>query len=227
MLLRYFDPAKRTFVIVDAHQTGLGATLAQGDDISSLKPVAFASRTTQPHEVHYPQLDLEATAINYGLTRFRNYLLGSPETVVVITDHKPLCSIFNGNRHGSIRTDRIKLLHQDVPYCVEYCRGKNNISDYLSPHATPICELSLEEQNEPDELNNLLYMLHTTPLMDHLGLATIAQHTSDDRILNALRNIVLKGQTWIPKDSDVRLRKFSKILPSITATSNGILLKDD
>ena len=123
VLLRYFDPAKRTFIIVDAHKTGLGATLAQGDDIKSLKPVAFASRTTQPHEIHYPQLDLEATAVSYGLTRFRNYLVGSPEIVVVITDHKPLCSIFNGTRHGSIRTERIKLLHQDIPYCVEYCRG--------------------------------------------------------------------------------------------------------
>ena len=48
VLLRYFDLAKRTFVIVDAHLTGLGAILAQGDDTSSLKPVAFASRTTQP-----------------------------------------------------------------------------------------------------------------------------------------------------------------------------------
>ena len=141
-LLRYFDPQKRTFIMVDAHNTGLGATLAQGDDINSLKPVAFASRATKPHETRYPQLDLEATAINYGLTRFRNYLVGSPEIVVVITDHKPLCSIFNGTRHGSIRTERIKLLHQDIPYRVEYCRGKHNISDYLSRHATPIRNLS-------------------------------------------------------------------------------------
>ena len=29
-LLQYFDPNKRTFIIVDAHITGLGATLSQG-----------------------------------------------------------------------------------------------------------------------------------------------------------------------------------------------------
>ena len=29
-------------------------------------PVAIASRATKPHETHYPQLDLEATAINYA-----------------------------------------------------------------------------------------------------------------------------------------------------------------
>ena len=59
-MLQYFDPQKRTFIIVDAHISGLGATLAQGDDINTIHPVAFASRTTSPAENHYPQLDLEA-----------------------------------------------------------------------------------------------------------------------------------------------------------------------
>ena len=37
-LLRYFDPNQRTFIIVDAHKTGLGATLAQGEDLKSARP---------------------------------------------------------------------------------------------------------------------------------------------------------------------------------------------
>ncbi len=226
-LLQFFDPQQRTFVVVDAHKTGLGATLAQGENLQSSRPIAFASRTTKPHESRYPQLDLEATAVNYGLSRFRHYLVGSPEIVVVITDHKPLCSIFNGKRNGSIRTERVKLLHQDIPYRVEYIPGKSNLSDYLSRHATPIHKLSIDEQNEPDELNNLLYMLHTTPIMDHIGLSTIVKHTNEDNILCSLRKLVNKGQTWIPKDADGRLRKFASILHTITVTGNGILLKDE
>ena len=226
-LLRFFDPNQRTFIIVDAHITGLGATLSQGEDLKSSRPVAFASRATKPHEKHYPQLDLEATAINYGLTRFRHYLVGSPEVIVVITDHKPLCSIFNGTRHGSIRTDRMKLLHQDIPYRVEYRKGTTNLSDYLSRRATPLHMLSVEEQHEPDELNNLLYMIHTTPYMDSIGLGTISQHTSNDNVLSALRGIINAGKTWIPKDADPALQKFSSILPSITVTGNGILLKEE
>ncbi len=35
------------------------------------------------------------------------------------------------------------------------------------------------------------------------------------------------GQTWIPKDADEQLRKFTSILPSITVTGNGILLKEE
>ena len=87
--------------------------------------------------------------------------------------------------------------------------------------------LSTDEQHEPDELNNLLYMLHTTPIMDNIGLATIAQHTDNDKVLSTLRKIVKSGQTWIPKDADEQLRKFTSILPSITVTGNGILLKEE
>ena len=37
----------------------------------------------------------------------------------------------------------------------------------------------------------------------------------------------MKGQTWISKSANKKLRKFSQILPTITVTNNGILFKDD
>ena len=43
-LLRYFDTKKKIFVVTDAHATGLGAMLLQGDDFESAKPVVTASR---------------------------------------------------------------------------------------------------------------------------------------------------------------------------------------
>ena len=109
---------------------GLGAIFTQGDDLHSAQPVVIASRTTSKAASRYPQLDLEATAIDFALCRFRNYLVGAPQ-VLIITDHKPLCPIFNSLRQGSIRTDRIKLCHQDVNYTVQYQHGKANQSDYL------------------------------------------------------------------------------------------------
>ena len=121
--LRYFDITKPTFVITDAHKSGLGAILAQGDDLKSAKAVAVASRRTSPAEQHYPQIDLEATGVDYGLTRYRNYLLGSPQVTMVITDHKPLVSIFNGRRKGSIRTERVKLHNQNINFSVKYQKG--------------------------------------------------------------------------------------------------------
>ena len=126
--LHYFDPQKPTFILVDAHKTGLGATLAQGDDINNLHPIAFASRTTSQAESRYPQLDLEGMSVDFGLRRFRNYVVGSPQKVMVITDHQLLCSIFNGSRLGSIRTERIKLRHQESSFSSEIlCREQQSI----------------------------------------------------------------------------------------------------
>ena len=90
MLLPYFDMRKKIFVITVAYITGLGAILTQGNDLGLARPVVIASRTTSKVESRYLQLDLEATAIDFALRRFRNYLVGTPQ-VFIITDHKPLC----------------------------------------------------------------------------------------------------------------------------------------
>ncbi len=112
-LLQYFDMGKQTFIFTDAHKTGLGAMLAQGDSVENARPVAIASRATNNSEQRYPQIELEALGIDFALRRFRNYVVGSPTKIQVITDHRPLCSIFSGKRQGSIRTERVKLRHQD------------------------------------------------------------------------------------------------------------------
>jgi hypothetical protein len=77
------------------------------------------------------------------------------------------------------------------------------------------------------ELNNLLYALHTTPVIDHIGLATIAKQTSVDCTLKKVSEYVKAGQTWMPKEDSIEIRKFKPILPELTLTGNGILLKED
>ena len=218
---------KPTFVITDAHITGLGAILAQDNNLKSAKPVAFASRSTKPPETRYPQLDLEAMGLDFGLHRFRNYLVGTPATITCITDHKPLVLVFSGKRTGSFCTERIKLRHQDIRYEVFYQPGKQNQTDFMSRNTKPFKTLPLDEQDEADDLNNLLYALHTTPVMDHIGLSTIAEHTTSDTTLNCLRSMIKNGQPWIHKSESAQLRKFGSILAEITTTGNGILMKGE
>ena len=226
-MLQYFDMGKQTYLLVDAHQTGLGAMIAQGPSIQTARPVAIASRTTNSAEKRYPQIDLEALGIDFALRRFRNYIVGSPTAIQVITDHKPLEAIFNGKRKGSIRTDRIKLRHQDIRFTVIYQRGKINQADYLSRHAKPIDQLPVNQQKEAEDLNNLLYMLHTTPIMDHISIAAIARETSNDTALSYISNLVQSGKTWIPKDAPASVIPYKSIMHELTLTGNGILLKDE
>ena len=76
-LLRYFDTSLPTFIFIDAHKTGISAILTQGKDTDSCKLVAFASRATKDEERCYPQLDPEALVIDFGLRRFRLYVVGA------------------------------------------------------------------------------------------------------------------------------------------------------
>ena len=108
-LLSYFDISKPTFIFTDAHQSGLSAILAQGSDKDNAKPVAFASRCTSKAEKNYVQLDLEAMAVDFALSRFCFYLVGAPNDTIIVTDHPPLLIVLNGKRNGSIRTGRINL----------------------------------------------------------------------------------------------------------------------
>lgn len=229
-LLQYFDMNKRTFIFTDAHKSGLGAMLAQGSSIEDAHPVAVASRTTNKAEQRYPQIDLEAMGIDFALRRFRNYLVGSPDQIEIITDHKPLRNIFNGNRKGSVRTERVKLRHQDIRFHVTYQKGKINQADYLSRHGKPIEKLTPEEQNEAEDLNNLLYMLHTTPVMDHIGLATIAKETMKDVTLLKLSDLIKSGQPDIKVSKFKHMKdlmKFKSIYAELTITGNNIILKGE
>ena len=146
VLRRYFDMSKKKIVFIDAHRTGLGATLAQGENVRNAKPVAFASRTTNKAEATgYAQLDLEAMGLDFGCRRFRQYSVGSPDAVTIVTDNKPLCSIFNGRRKGSIRTERIKMRHQDIRFQVVFQKGKLNQADFLSRRGKPLQRIPKHE----------------------------------------------------------------------------------
>lgn len=73
--LAHFDP-KKTVLVTDASPYGLGAVLAQREASGEERPIAFASRSLVAAERNYSQLDKEALAMVFGVTRFKQYLWG-------------------------------------------------------------------------------------------------------------------------------------------------------
>ena len=65
-LLTYFDPERSTCIFVDAHYTGISAMLCQGEMLGEVQTVTCASRATTSMERKYPQLDLEALAVDFA-----------------------------------------------------------------------------------------------------------------------------------------------------------------
>ena len=136
------------------------------------------------------------------MRRFRNRLIGAPHKATVMTDHKPLCSIFSGKCQGSIRTERIKLRHQDIQFEVVYLEDKQNQSDYLCRKAKNLMLLPCNQQDEVDDVNHLLYLLDTTSIIDHLGSEEIATETQKDGKLQKITELINNGKQWIPKTAD-------------------------
>ena len=75
------------------------------------QPICFVFRTLSTVEKKYSQLDKEALAIIFGVTKFHQYLYG--RNCIIVTDHKPLTHIFNPCRSvpqmGSARLHRWAL----------------------------------------------------------------------------------------------------------------------
>ena len=223
MLMNHFDPNKNTFIQVDAHRSGLSAILMQGDTLDEAKPVACASRATTPVEQRYPQLDLEALAVDFGLRRFRYYCVGGP-TVTIITDHKPLLGVFGNTRHGSIRSDRIKLRHQDVRFKLVWMKGSTNPADFMSRHGTPYSKLSNKRQRETTEFEKTVWFLQFSPYTEAISMEKIIKETEQDPVLSSLKEYIRKG--YIPK-SDKTLKPYRKVFQELTLSDEELILKSE
>ena len=102
-----------------------------------------------------------------------------------------------------------------------------NQADFLSRHATPIEKLTKEEKQETEELNNLLFQLHTAPIIDQMGMKEIAIATKADRTLQKISKYLTKGKLRIANSEDCNTLKFQQIMSELFLSGNGIILKGE
>ena len=127
----------------DASGLGLGAVLAQKQEDGSVRPVAYASRTLQPHERNYGVTELEALGVVWAVKHFRHYLYG--HHCDVFTDHEALKSLLN-TPHPSGKLARWGLALQEVDLSIFYRPGKKNVlADALSRSPVDGAQLVPEE----------------------------------------------------------------------------------
>ena len=75
-------------------------------------------------------------------------------------------NIFSRRQINSIRIDRVKLRHQDIPYKAIWRDGKLNLADYLSRHRRKLEKFPKYIQQETEELSKLCWFIHGSPYME-------------------------------------------------------------
>lgn len=96
------------YVTTDASDIAIGAMLSQGE-LPNDRPIYFFSRTLNDTQKNYSTIQKELLAIVEAIKAFRVYLYG--RFFILITNHKPLCYLFNMKDCGSrLFRQKIELL---------------------------------------------------------------------------------------------------------------------
>lgn len=154
--LSLFDPELPTIVMADASPVRLGAVLMQKKN-DQIRVICYVSRSLSPIERRYSQTEKEALALVFAVERLKMYLLGREFDLV--TDHKPLQTIFGPRSKPCARLERWLLRIQGYKYRVIHVPGKNNIADPLSrllPHTNIVTENDVYEKNLVMFVQNLV-----------------------------------------------------------------------
>ena len=205
-VLRSYEVGLDTHLVVDAGPHGLGAALLQkGPQDTTFRPVMFSSRTLKDPETRYSQTEKEALAVRWGVKKHRQFLLGAKATFTVITDHRPLVTMFKKSQ-GDLppRIERFVMDLQEYDYNLVYAPGVTNMSDYLSRHPRATTGTTRTAATEEH-----VRVVVTSALPPAITLDVVKTHTLQDRTLTKLKSLILSGTRPRRNEVDLDLRPFT------------------
>ena len=214
-MLVHYDLQKPVVLHVDASGMGLGAVLLQRQSNGELQPISFMSRKLTPTESRYAQIEREALAVVFGVTKFNQYLMGRKFTIK--TDHRPLVKLLGCHESipclASIRIKRWAMMLSAYDYDIQYLVGKENVyADFLSRQ--PVMA------DEPSDNEKVTVQVLLVESGEIIKAHTVKTETENDPILKKVLNYVQNG--W-PMDISEEIRPYYQKRVELSI-EDGILL---
>ncbi|UYV61718.1 K02A2.6-like [Cordylochernes scorpioides] len=173
-----------------------GVILSHRNDRKEEFPIAFVSRTLTEAKKRFSQLEKKALTINFGVEKFRQYLLG--QKFVLVTDNRPLINIFSPHKPIPIcASSRIKIWSLKLAafnYNVEF----RKTSDNSNVDALSRLESSVRGSLDEDQVL-LLRKTNEVPF----SFMEVANETPQDKILSIVLRNVREGNCVCGIDSNI------------------------
>jgi len=115
----------------DASDGVVASVLSQQQNDGEWHPVAYFSKTMIDAELNYPIHDKEMLAIVLSLLHWRAHLIGTPDTIQIMSDHKAL-EYFMTTKALTARQARWAEVLSQFNFQIMYKPGSTNQADALT-----------------------------------------------------------------------------------------------
>ena len=230
--LQFFDCSKPLYIEVDASKRGIGSVMLQPDTVvkntstgdipNNLRPIAYASKTLSHTESNYSNIERELLGVVFSCLHFKHFAYG--HKVTVITDHKPLVSLFKKSLGlSSPRLARMLLQILDFDLDVVYQLGSQmHLSNAIS-------RLSSHNPDKGDTIPGLDVSIHDVSVctgFNTTSLQTIREHTQKDDSFHLLLDHIHQGFPASIKEMPDCIKPYFTFRDEL-AVVNGLILKGD
>nr|XP_043067227.1 uncharacterized protein K02A2.6-like [Drosophila bipectinata] len=192
--LAHFDENLPLVLATDASSFGIGVVLSHIQHDGKERPIVFASKTLDKHQVKYSQIEKEGLSIIFGVKRFHQYLYGRKFTL--ITDHKPLVTIFNPGKHlplmTSNRLQRWAIILMAYIFEIQY----RSTSAHGNADALSRLPVGMDPEFDREEEACCIEMEQSPPINSEI----IRNHIEKDKLLKQVLRICKCNNPAAPKE---------------------------